>query len=115
MSSSCIFCRIATYELAATIVHDDEHTIAFRDLHPKAPTHILIIPKEHVSTVNDVEPENAEALGHLFLAARSIAEAEGLSKRGYRLVMNTGSDSGQTVGHIHLHLMGGRAMTWPPG
>jgi histidine triad (HIT) family protein len=115
LSSSCIFCRIASYELAATIVHDDEHTIAFRDLHPKAPTHILIIPKVHLSSVNEVAPEHAEALGHLFLAARSIAEAEGVAKRGYRLVVNTGSDSGQTVDHIHLHLMAGRAMTWPPG
>ena len=115
MSSSCIFCRIASYELAATIVHDDEHTIAFRDLHPKAPTHILIIPKVHLSSVNEVAPEHAEALGHLFLAARSIAEAEGVAKRGYRLVVNTGSDSGQTVDHIHVHLMAGRAMTWPPG
>jgi histidine triad (HIT) family protein len=115
VTSSCIFCRIATYELAATIVHDDEDTIAFRDLHPKAPVHILIIPKEHIASVNDVTREHAAALGRLFVAARAIAEAEGLSKKGYRLVMNTGSDAGQTVDHMHMHVLGGRAMTWPPG
>ena len=115
MSSSCIFCRIADYDLAATIVHDDEHTIAFSDLHPKAPIHILIIPKTHIASVNGVEPEHAVALGSLFVAAKAIAEAEGVAKSGYRLVMNTGSDSGQTVDHVHLHLLAGRPMTWPPG
>jgi histidine triad (HIT) family protein len=115
MSSNCIFCRIAQYELAATIVHDDEHTIAFRDLHPKAPIHILIIPKVHIASVNAVEPAHAEALGMLFSAAKSIAEGEGVAKKGYRLVVNSGSDAGQTVDHLHMHILAGRPMTWPPG
>lgn len=115
MSSSCIFCRIAEYELAATIVYDDEQTIAFRDLHPKAPIHILIIPKTHVPSVNAVEADHAMALGNLFIAAKSIAESEGVAKTGYRLVVNNGSNAGQTVDHIHMHLLAGRPMTWPPG
>jgi histidine triad (HIT) family protein len=115
VSSSCIFCRIAEYDLAATIVHDDDAVIAFRDLHPKAPVHVLIIPKQHIASVNDVIPENDAVIGRLFVAARAIAEAEGVAKKGYRLVMNTGADAGQTVGHIHLHLLAGRPMTWPPG
>jgi histidine triad (HIT) family protein len=115
MSSSCIFCRIAQYELAATIVYDDDHTIAFRDLHPKAPVHILIIPKVHIASVNAVEAEHVEALGHLFTAARAIADSEGVARKGYRLVVNNGSDAGQTVDHLHMHVLAGRPMTWPPG
>jgi histidine triad (HIT) family protein len=113
--SSCIFCRIATYEIPGNIVYDDENVIAFRDLHPQAPIHILIIPKQHIAFVNDVEPGHATALAALFMAAKEIAASEGVSEKGYRLVMNTGSDAGQTVSHIHLHFLAGRSMSWPPG
>jgi len=111
----CIFCKIVNYEIPATIVYDNDDVIAFRDLHPKAPLHVLIIPKRHISSVNDVVEGDAAALGQLFVAARAVAEAEGVAKSGYRLVMNTGAHAGQTVDHIHLHILAGRAMTWPPG
>jgi histidine triad (HIT) family protein len=111
----CVFCRIATHELPATVVHEDEHTIAFRDLDPRAPLHVLIIPKRHVGSVNDVSDADAMLMGRLFVAARHIAAAEGVAERGYRVVMNTGNEAGQSVAHAHLHLLGGRTMKWPPG
>jgi histidine triad (HIT) family protein len=113
MSDSCLFCRIVRREIPAKLVHEDEHTLAFRDIDPKAPTHVLVIPKAHVPSLN--EATDAEMLGRLLLAARSIAEAEGLLTDGYRTVVNTGANAGQTVHHIHLHLLGGRHLSWPPG
>jgi len=113
MSSDCLFCRIIRREIPATIVREDEHTLAFRDIDPKAPTHILVIPKTHVASLN--EASDAPMLGRLLLAARDLAKAEGIESSGYRTVVNTGGDAGQTVHHVHLHLLGGRSMNWPPG
>ena len=113
MSSDCLFCRIVRHEIPATIVREDEHTLAFRDIDPKAPTHVLVIPKTHVASLNDVD--DVATVGRLLLAAREIADAEGISASGYRTVINTGADAGQTVHHVHVHLLGGRHMSWPPG
>ena len=113
MSDSCLFCRIVRREIPAKVVHEDEQTLAFRDIDPKAPTHVLVIPKTHVASLN--EATDPEMLGRLLLAARTIAEAEGLLTDGYRAVVNTGANAGQTVSHIHLHLLGGRHLGWPPG
>ena len=113
MSSDCLFCRIVRREIPATIVREDEHTFAFRDIDPKAPTHVLVVPKTHVASLNDAT--DAAALGELLLAAREIAKSEGIEKSGYRTVINTGAGAGQTVFHVHVHLLGGRSLNWPPG
>ena len=113
MSDDCLFCRIVRKEIPATIVRDDEHTLAFRDVAPKAPTHVLVIPKTHVASLN--EATDPVLLGRLMLAARDVAALEGISTSGYRVVMNTGVEAGQTVHHVHLHLLGGRHLAWPPG
>lgn len=113
MTDSCLFCRIVRREIPATLVHEDEHTLAFRDIDPKAPTHVLVIPKAHVPSLNDAS--DAEMLGRLLLVAKSLAASEGLADEGYRAVVNTGANAGQTVFHIHLHLLGGRRLGWPPG
>ena len=113
MTDSCLFCRIVRKEIPAKLLHEDEHTIAFRDIDPKAPTHVLVIPKEHVASLNDAT--DAEQLGRLLVVARSLAASEGLAHEGYRTVINTGANAGQTVFHIHLHLLGGRRLGWPPG
>ena len=112
MTDSCLFCRIVRGEIPARIVREDEHTVAFRDIDPKAPTHILVIPKEHVASLD--EATDATLVGRLSLAAAEIARSEGLTD-GYRTVVNTGAGAGQTVFHLHLHLLGGRKLTWPPG
>jgi len=112
MTDSCLFCRIVRGEIPAKIVRQDEHTIAFRDIDPKAPTHILVIPKEHVASLD--EATDPTMVGRLMLAAAEIARSEGITD-GYRTVVNTGAGAGQTVFHIHLHLLGGRKLTWPPG
>lgn len=111
----CIFCKIAQGEINADIVYQDDDVLAFRDLNPQAPQHILIIPRRHIATVNDLEAQDAERVGKLFLAARHIAAELGVADEGYRLVMNCNRLAGQTVFHIHLHLLAGRAMQWPPG
>ena len=113
MSSDCLFCRIVRREIPATIVREDEHTLAFRDIDPKAPTHVLVIPKTHVASLN--EATDAATLGRLLLAAAAIAKAEGIDSTGYRTVINTGAEAGQTVHHVHVHLLGGRHLKWPPG
>jgi len=113
--NECIFCRIASGEIPSAKVYADEYVTAFRDINPVAPTHILIIPNRHIESVAHVQEEDQEILGALFLTARRIAEESGLSERGYRLVVNAGTDGGQTVPHLHVHLLGGRQMTWPPG
>ena len=94
---------------------ENEDVLVFRDLNPQAPTHLLAIPKKHIATINDIQPEDAEVVGKLFLAARQAAADEGLTENGYRVVMNCGKDAGQVVFHIHLHILGGRKFTWPPG
>ncbi|MDH7942402.1 histidine triad nucleotide-binding protein [Pseudohongiella sp. SYSU M77423] len=115
MTSQCLFCRIIAGEIPSTRVYQDEHVYAFRDISPVAPTHILVIPRKHIASVADAEDGDCELMGSLLLAARRIAKEEGLSEGGYRLVINTGDDGGQTVHHLHLHILGGRQMQWPPG
>jgi len=112
--SSCLFCQIATGERPATIVYRGDGVIAFRDIHPQAPTHILIIPTKHIVSVAEATAEDEDLIGRLVTTAKAIAQQENLSK-GYRLVINTGTQAGQSVFHLHVHLLGGRAMHWPPG
>ncbi len=111
----CLFCNIVEKKIPADVVHDDEHTLAFRDIRPVAPTHVLVIPKKHVAAIHDLEPADAETIGRVLVAARRVADQLGLADAGYRLVVNDGEAAGQTVHHIHVHLLGGRALTWPPG
>ena len=111
----CLFCKIATGDIPADIVYENDDVLAFRDINPQAPTHVLIIPRRHIATINDLEEGDAQIIGRLFLAAREIAAAEGFADAGYRVVMNCNAAAGQTVFHIHLHLLGGRDFTWPPG
>lgn len=113
--SECIFCKIAKGGIAAEIVYEDEEVVAFRDLNPQAPTHILLIPRKHIPTTNDLTEEDGGLMGKLLLAARDIARQEGIAEAGYRTVLNCNAAAGQTVFHIHLHLLGGRPMGWPPG
>ncbi len=113
MTDTCLFCRIARKEIPATIVFENETVIAFRDIDAKAPTHVLIIPRTHVASLDDAT--DAQMLGALQLAAAEIARNEGISRGGYRTVMNSGADAGQSVLHVHLHLLGGRKLGWPPG
>jgi histidine triad (HIT) family protein len=112
---SCIFCQIAAGEIDSEIVYRDEQVVAFRDLNPQAPTHILIIPIQHIENLADASEEQAELLGHCSLVAAQIAQAEEIAQDGYRLVTNVGADGGQSVDHLHFHLLGGRRMHWPPG
>jgi histidine triad (HIT) family protein len=112
---SCIFCKIKNKEIPSKIVFEDERIIAFNDANPQAPVHILLVSKEHFASLNDIPEEKKDVLSHLLLKARQIAQQEGISKNGYRIVLNTEKDSGQEVFHIHFHLLGGRGMTWPPG
>jgi histidine triad (HIT) family protein len=111
---SCLFCRIIAGELPATIVYRDDDVIAFRDAHPQAPTHILVIPTRHIASIADTQDSDAALLGRLIAIAKQVAQTEKLSA-GYRLVINTGTQAGQSVFHLHMHLLGGRAMHWPPG
>ncbi|MEE8496080.1 MAG: histidine triad nucleotide-binding protein [Xanthomonadales bacterium] len=110
-----LFLKIINREIPAEIVYETDEVLAFRDINPQAPVHVLIIPKERIATINDLAPEHAELVGKLILTAAEIAREEGLSEDGYRLVMNCNKAGGQMVFHIHLHLLGGRQMTWPPG
>lgn len=112
---SCLFCRIASGEIPAQEVRFTPDVVAFRDINPQAPTHFLIIPRKHISSVTEMGEEDAELIGKLFLMARDLAEEEGIAEPGFRMVVNAGADAGQTVFHIHLHLLGGREMAWPPG
>ncbi len=111
----CIFDKIVAREIPADIVYQDEKITAFRDINPQAPVHIVVIPNEHIPATLDLKPENDALIGELVRAAAVLAEREGLAERGFRMVLNSGPDAGQTVHHIHLHLLGGRAMQWPPG
>ncbi|MCA3014555.1 MAG: histidine triad nucleotide-binding protein [Myxococcaceae bacterium] len=111
----CLFCRIVAGTIPAKRIHDDEHCLGFFDINPQAPTHALFIPKRHLATVNDATAEDRLLLGHLAYAASRFAQAQGFADAGYRLVMNCNADGGQTVFHVHLHLLAGRRLTWPPG
>ena len=114
MATDCLFCKIIAGQIPATVVYRDDRLLAIRDINPVAPTHVLLMPLRHVSSIGEAEAGDADLIGALHLAAVKIAQQEKLS-RGYRLVINTGPDGGQTVGHLHVHLIGGRAMHWPPG
>ncbi len=111
----CLFCKIINGDIPSTKVYEDELVYAFRDIEPQAPTHILIIPKEHISSANELTEENASVVGHVFAVAAKIAKAEGIAEGGYRIVNNCGEDGGQTVKHLHFHMLGGRSLQWPPG
>lgn len=113
--ADCLFCKMVSGEIQPDIVFEDEAVLAFRDVNPQAPVHILVIPKTHVATTNELNAGNADLMGKLTLAAKQIAADEGIAERGYRMVMNCNPEAGQSVYHIHLHLMGGRPMAWPPG
>jgi len=113
--SEDLFLKIISREIPADIVYENDDVLAFRDLNPQAPLHVLIIPKVHIRTINDMQPQNAELFGKLFLAAQEIAAQQGVAEDGYRVVMNCNSAAGQTVFHVHLHLLGGRQFDWPPG
>jgi len=113
MSADCLFCRIVRKEIPATLVHESDDCIAFRDIDPRAPVHILVVPREHVSSLNDVR--DPTIVGRLAVVAADIAREEGIAESGYRVVVNTNRDGGQTVSYLHLHLLGGRRLTWPPG
>lgn len=112
---SCLFCKIVAGEIPATIVAQNDHALAFRDLRPVAPTHVLVIPRKHVASIATSEDGDAMLLGQLMLLARDVARLEGLEATGYRLVTNNGEHAGQSVFHVHVHVLGGRAMAWPPG
>ena len=111
--SDCLFCKIVGGEIPATIVAEDDQFIAFRDIEPQAPTHVLVIPRTHIASLN--EASDAELMGRLLLFARGVAAEDGLTERGYRVVLNTNAEAGQSVFHIHAHVLGGRPMRWPPG
>ena len=113
--SECLFCRIAAKSIPAKIVHEDEGVVAFEDIHPQAPVHILLIPRRHVSSLNEASEADRALLGDLLLAARRLAKEKGIETSGYRVVMNTMAGAGQSVFHVHLHLLGGRKFSWPPG
>ena len=115
METSCIFCRIAAHDLPAEIVRESDRVVAFRDLNPQAPTHILLIPKEHVASVAELDDRHGDALVDIMHAATQLAGAEGIADDGWRLVTNVGAGAGQSVFHLHFHLLGGRPMGWPPG
>ena len=115
MSDSCIFCRIVSNEAKATIVYRDEQVTAFRDKHPVAPTHILIVPNKHIDSVGTLEPEDEQIIGHIFTVARKLADEEGISNGGFRMITNTGANGGQSVFHLHVHLIGGQRMKYPMG
>lgn len=114
-NEDCLFCGILSGDIPADVIYESDTAIAFRDINPKAPTHVLIIPRRHISTINDIGEDDQEVVGSLYLAAKAIAAEEGFADEGYRAVMNCNAGAGQTVFHIHLHLLGGRQLTWPPG
>jgi histidine triad (HIT) family protein len=114
-ATDCLFCRIVAGQIPSTRVHDDELVIAIRDVAPRAPTHILLIPRRHIGSAADLVESDGPTLGRLFAVAAELARSEGIADDGYRLISNVGRWGGQTVDHLHVHLMGGRSFTWPPG
>ena len=113
-ADACLFCRIARHEVPATIVHEEDEVVAFRDVNPQAPTHLLVIPREHIGRLSEAKPGHQALLGKLLFAAVELARKEGLAE-GFRVVVNDGRGGGQTVFHLHVHLIGGRGLRWPPG
>jgi len=113
--SDCIFCKIINKDIPTNIIYEDDKVVAFNDINPQAPLHVLIIPKEHISSISNINEENSNLIGHIHLVANIIAKREGLQERGFRIVNNCGVEGGQTVPHLHFHILGGRQMKWPPG
>ena len=113
--TDCLFCKLLAGQIPAAIVYEDERVVAFRDINPQAPTHVLVIPRRHIATLNDLGPDDDGRVGELVRRAAAIAREQGDAERGYRVVFNCNADAGQTVFHIHLHLVGGRKLGWPPG
>ena len=113
--SDCLFCKIVNRQIPASIVYEDDRVLAFNDINPQGPTHVLVIPKQHIPTLNDLAPEHDAIVGELARRAAAIAKERGISAGGFRTVFNTNADAGQTVFHVHLHLIGGRRLGWPPG
>lgn len=115
MTKDCLFCRILAKEIPSKTVYEDEQAVAFEDINPQAPTHILVVPRRHIASLNDVAAEDAPLVGYLHLVAAKLARERGIAESGYRTVLNNGRGAGQSVFHLHLHLLGGRGMRWPPG
>ncbi|MCL5292210.1 MAG: histidine triad nucleotide-binding protein [Actinobacteria bacterium] len=115
MESECLFCKIAAGQIPTEVVYEDDDVIAFKDIRPQAPVHVLVIPRKHIPAIAELADEDASLVGELVVTARKIAAAKGLTADGYRLVFNNGPGAGQDVYHVHLHLLGGRRFTWPPG
>lgn len=113
--ADCLFCKVVAGQVPATVVFQNDHVVAFQDITPRAPTHLLIVPRRHIATLNELSPEDDALVGEMVRSAAAIAKEQRLAERGYRTVFNCNADAGQTVFHIHLHLLGGRPMTWPPG
>lgn len=113
--TDCLFCKMVRGEIKPDTVFETDDVLAFRDINPQAPTHVLVVPKQHISTINDLEADHTVLVGKLYLAAQEVARKEAISESGYRTVMNCGEGAGQSVFHIHLHVLGGRKMKWPPG
>lgn len=111
----CLFCNVIEKKIPSDVVYEDEHAIAFRDIRPVAPTHVLVVPRKHVAAIHDLTEVDVDTVGRVMLAARNVAHQLGLEKDGYRLVINDGDAAGQTVHHIHVHVLGGRSLSWPPG
>jgi len=110
---SCLFCKIARGELPAQLIHEDNEVVAFQDIHPQAPVHLLICPKKHIPTLNDAAPEDNPLISHMFVVARKLAKDKGIDQKGYRTVFNVNEGAGQTIYHLHLHVLGGRVLSWP--
>ena len=113
--NDCLFCKIANKELACELIYEDEHVVAFSDINPQAPHHKLIVPRKHIATLNDLQEEDTSVVGHCVQVAKKLAKELGIDEEGYRVLFNCNRGAGQAVFHIHLHLLGGRQMTWPPG
>lgn len=113
--SACVFCAIAAHEMPATYVHEDDTVFAIRDNNPQAPVHVLVLPREHIESAAQLTSDHSDLWGRMLQVAQDVTRADGIAGSGYRLVVNTGRQGGQTVGHLHIHVLGGRQMTWPPG
>ena len=113
--ADCLFCKLIAGQIPATIVHQNDHLVAFKDITPQAPTHVLVVPRRHIGSLNDLSAGDDPLVGEMVRAAAAIAKENGHAERGYRMVLNCNADAGQTVFHLHLHVLGGRKMTWPPG
>lgn len=115
MAENCLFCKMVSGEIKPDVIYQDDAVLAFRDINPQAPHHFLVIPRRHIATLNELGPGDADLVGKLFLAAKTVARQEGIAQAGYRTVINCNADAGQSVFHVHLHVLGGRHMSWPPG